>query len=234
MTDLGSTRRAAEVDIYNTALGQLGKATVADLSTASLAQSGAATQLKRVANSSLETVLARHGWLCALNYDWLEPAVLANDTNWKYRTRYQLPAGALRVWEVRTPGEASFLTEINLASFGLFGTPLIEGEAWETNRIDNGDGATLVLRTNLQCGVAVAWVRKCSYAALDPHVADAVAFDMAARVARNVTGDEGTAKGLEAKAEQKVLLAISVDSTQQGGQAPLVHQTMARIRDISR
>lgn len=234
MTDLGSTRRAAEVDVYNTALGQLGKATIVDVSAATLATSGAATQLKRVASTSLETVLARHGWLCALTYGWLEPAVIASDKNWKYCTRYLLPGDALRVWEVRTPNEASFLTEIDLVSFGLFGTPLREGEAWETNRIDDGDGARLVLRTNLDCGVAVAWVRKCSYAALDPHVADAVAFDMAARVARNVTGDEGTAKGLEAKAEQKVLLAISVDSTQQGGQAPLVHQTMARIRDISR
>jgi hypothetical protein len=77
-------------------------------------------------------------------------------------------------------------------------------------------------------------VRDCNYQALDQHVADAIAFDAAARAAYTVTADASLQAGLEKKAENKVLMAISVDGTQEGGQDPLAPSVTSLIRRISR
>lgn len=225
----------ARVAIVNTALFQLGKPPIADLSEASLRQSAAGLMVNRALDTSRETVLRRHGWLCALTYVWLQPATIPNDRNWKYRGRYELPGGALRVWEVRTPPLEPFFEEIDWISFGMLGPPLIEGERWEVNTIDaQGGGSRLVLRSDICHGLPVSYVRTANWSALDAHIADAIAWDAASRCAWTVTGDRGVQADLVKAAEGKVLMAISVDGTQEGGQYPVAPSITARIRLISR
>lgn len=222
----------AQVAIVNTALFQVNKAMVPDLSEASLRQNQAAAKIMQVLDVALETVLKRHGWLCALTYATLQPAVIAGDDNWKYASVYLMPAGALHVWEVRTATFSPILTEIDWNSFE--GYPLLPQTSWEIGTIDTDDGAQLVLRANQTSELPISYVRKCSYDALDPHVADAVAFDAASRVGLTITGDKALAQALDAKAERKVLMAISTDAMQQAGQDPLAPSNVAMIRALSR
>lgn len=225
----------AQCAIINTALSLMGMPSVADLSEASLRQNAAATKLMANFDNSYSTVLRRHGWLCALTYVCLPAAVIAGDSNWKYPAKYLLPGGALRVWEVRDPGPQIPFEEIDWLSFGMLGPPLIQGVAWEVNTIDAEAGASqLVVRSSQTCGLALSYVRRCNFSALDGHVADAVGYDVAARCAWNITGDRGVAKDLAAEAEKKVMLAISVDGTQEGGQAPLAPSITSQIRAMSR
>lgn len=223
----------AQVGAINTALFQVGKAPVVDLSDNSLAQSQAAAKLMSQIEISRDKVLRRHGWLCALTYSCLAPAVIANDDNWKYCNRFLLPGGALRVWEVRLPTGGSFIDEIDLASFGLVGQ-VLPSEAWESGTIDTPQGPRMILRANHQDMLALSFTRRASWSALDTHVLDAIAFDCAARCAWNITGDRDLASDLKKEAEAQTLMAISVDSTQEGGQPALAPSNTARIRAISR
>lgn len=218
----------AKIKIVNTALAQLGKEPVADLSAQSLAASVAVVKLLRHLPSSHETVLRRHGWLCALEYATLAPVIIAGYVNWKYPSVYQLPGDGLRVWTVYDP--CAFFGGFSLGPGGCGLPQLAEGRAWEAGTFETPFGPAKVIRSGACAALPVAYVRRASYDALDEHVRDAVAYDLAARAAYDIKGDLGLQGRLEAKAEQRVMLAISVDSSQEGEQAPLAPSIPAALR----
>lgn len=216
----------AEVKIVNTALGLLGQEPVADLSEPALAASMAATKLMRHIDVARDTVLRRHGWTCALEYATLSPAILDGYVNWRYPTVYLLPANALRTWEI---GGITFS--------GAAGS--LESDCWaprwQCGTFETDDGARQIIRAqNADETLNIVYIRRCNWAALDSHLADGVAFDLAARGCYDVTGDVARTSQLKKDAEAKVMLAISVGDTQEGGQPPLMGSTPAAIRNSSR
>lgn len=215
----------AQVQIVNTALGLLGQEPVADLSEPALQASIAATKLMRAIEQARDTILRRHGWICALKYVTLPPATPDGYVNWRYPTVYFLPPDALRVWEIEgvtpTPGTAF--------DAGCW------GPRWQAGTEETDSGARQVIRAqNATAQVNIAYVRRCNWASLDAQVADAIGYELAARGALSVTGMQATAEKMAARAENKVMQAISVGDTQEGGQPSWMPSIPAQIRNSSR
>lgn len=211
----------ARVKVVNIALNQLGQEPVVDLSDASIQGSNAAMKVLRVLDDAREMVLARHGWLCAMVYVTLQPAVIAGYVNWKYPYVYQLPGDGLEVWEIG-------------------GCPLTEyystwwSGRWEVGSIDTDQGPLKIVRAR-ECGpLNVAYTRRASWGALESHLRDAVAWEAAARSCYSVTADVTRTSQLKKEAESKVMMAIGKEGTQEGGQEPLAPSIPAAIRAFSR
>lgn len=216
---------AAEVKTVNTALGLLGQEPVIDLSEPSLQASIAATKLMRCIDDALDTVLRRHGWICALEYVTLSPATIDGYVNWRYPAVYLLPADALRLWELEgvtpTPGAPY--------------DPCCWGPRWQAGTVETDSGARQVIRgMDAIAQINIAYVRRCNWSSLDVNTRDAVAYDLAARGALTVTGMQSVADKMAARAENKLMLAISVGDTQEGGQPPWMASIPAELRNRSR
>lgn len=213
---------AAQVQIVNTALFALGQEPVVDLSEAALQGSISATKLMRQIDAARDTVLRRHGWLCALEYVTLAPAILDGYVNWRYPAVYELPADALRTWEIE----------------GI--TPDLGGDSgscweprWQTGTFEIDDAARQIIRgMDVASNLNIAYVRRANWASLDAHVADAIAHELAMRAEFSITG--AATKALMGKAEAKVMMAISVDGTQEGGQPAWAASTPAALRNGAR
>lgn len=220
----------SQVDVINTGLGFLGNEPVPDLSDASLQQSAAAVKLMRSIETSRETVLARHGWLCALSYASLAPAVIPGYTNWRYPLVFKQPQGCLRIWEV-----AGMLADEPTAGLGFGAEP-----RWEIATIEPAGGGAaqkVILVGNCWSDLVgadgnlpISYVRKADWTALSPHLEDAIAADCAWRQARSITGKQADADSLARQKEAAIQLALSIDGTQTGGQPPLAGSIPARIR----
>lgn len=205
--------------VINQALFELGSEPVSDLSDSTLETSLAAVKLLRVVEASRDIVLRRHGWTCALEYVTLAPAVIAG--NYRYPTVFLLPGNALRVWE------------IDGVCIGIPGTDW--PQRWQMGTIEDGAAARQIIRAaGSPASLDVAYVRRAVWAAIEPHVLDAIAYDLAARGCYAVTGDLGQAKKLLGQAEQKAIAAVSVDGTQEGGQPALGPSIPAALRAYSR
>ncbi len=212
----------AKVTVMNTALAQLGQEPVPDLTEASLEDSLAAVKLLRVFDEGRDVVLARQGWLCALQYTTLSPVVIPNYVNWKYPTTYVLPGDGVGVWEIG-------------------GWPLTDyyggywRQRWELGTLDTDMGPQIIIRArNFADALNVAYMRRCSWGALTIHLRDAVAFEIAARGCNAVTGDMNLAKKLEAAAERKVQMALSTEAKQIEGEetyAPSIPDSIRRYAE---
>lgn len=233
-----------KVKVVNKALSRLGKEPVPDLGDASLAASNAAVKLLRVIEDVRDSVLRRHGWECSLTYQTLAPAAGApvspsGAPNWRYQTAFPVPGDFLRVWEIQNPW-------MNLALNGLvppddwgmaaaWPGPYLPEERWQVNTVENDVGSTSQILTYDQLdSLNLCYVRRVGWGALDPHLRDAIAEQLAFEGCFDVTGDQARADKLEKSAEGKIQLAISVDGTQEGGQPPLATSLPGLIRNVSR
>ena len=208
---------AAEVKFVNRVLHLLGQEPVADLSEEQLAQSNAALKVSRAMDEARDTVLARHGWVCALEYATLNAVQQPGYSNWRYPGLFMLPGNGLRVWEIEGESEGRW------------------GLRWQAGSLETGAGAKKIIRAVSTAPLNVAYVRRANWAALDPHVFDAAAHDCAARCAATVAGEEQAQVARRAAlAENKVVLAVSVDGTQEGGQPPLTPSIPEQIRNLAR
>ena len=229
----------AKTRAMNIALAQLGKLPVSDLSEQSLRASSAAMKLNAFIDDARDWVLERQGWLCAMSYAVLDPASdaqIAADGNWRFPVYYVLPGDCLRVWEVRTPTLIQpWWGDIDWIAFSELGPPVMEGEAWQVTTIDAEDGSTQkILRTDLQCGLAVSYTRRCNWSAFPFILLQAIGFELAALGCYTVTADQQRQSKLEQLAEARVLMALSIEATQEAGMASIAPSIPARIRAISR
>lgn len=206
------------VRVVNTALTALGQDPVEDLLEASLDASMAAVKVLRVLDDARDTVLATHGFFCAMTYGTLQVSIIPDQSNWKYPYTFLLPADALAVWEI----EGTPLTE--------FYSPAWCGR-WE---IGTTDGPRQFIRAKDSCPLNAGWTRRADWGALSVLVRDAVAYEAAYRSAVSVTGDAATMKSLEGPKKTKLTDAISKDGTQGGGDPPLAPSIPAMIRASSR
>ena len=251
----------AKTNLVNDALQWLGNEPVTDLSDASLAASVAAIKILRVIERSRDTVLARHGWTCALEYVSLAPATIANYVPPPaYPSVFLMPADALRVWSIDGQATASATwqgweprwqvgtTEADgstrlivrgaqpVTSDGLDGTGLGYqfGLGWSSAPSSSDAGATDTTPVGGLSAIAMVYVRRCDWASLDPNLADAISTTMAARACMSVTGDSSLTMKLQKAAEQAVQLAIGSEATQEGGQVPLAGSIPAALRGYCR
>lgn len=224
-----------KLSVVNTALLQFGKTPISDLNQAALQRSTAAQDIVNQLDDARDAILERHGWLCALSYARLDETPIADDENWRYRARYLLPAGALRIWEVAVPDfMRPFFSEIDFLTFGLVGDLRHEGEGWEWSTVDIGGASRILIRADIRRHLHVSYVRRANWAAFRRQILDAIALEAARRVAYTVSGDRGREDDLKKKVDDAVQLAISTDGTQQGGQPPIAPSIPARLRMISR
>lgn len=208
---------AAKVSIVNQALSMVGKEPVVDLSDTSLEANGSAAKLMRQIDNARDTVLNRHGFTCALQYARISPAILEGYANFRYPTVYLLPGDALRVWEI----DGRRVDEWPMR--------------WQAGTFQLGGAARQIIRAvNADNALPVAYVRRAAWEALDTAVANAVAGTLAASCAWNITGDRAAAGDLAKQAEALAQMAISVDSTQEGGQPPLAVSIPQLLRNRSR
>lgn len=226
-----------KVKTVNTALAQLGNEPVADLGDTSLAGSNAAVKILRVLDDARDTVLARHGFTCALSYDELAPMPQA-PAGFRYTTGFLCPGDFLRVWEVPNP----FCLTLNIGvvppgDWGLVMDPALfyPQERWQLATIETDVGARSVIMTaDALQSLELCYVRRAAWGALSIHVRDAIGFEAAARACYSINGDLSAQSRLQQAAESKVQLAISVDATQEGGQPPMMTSTPMMLRAISR
>lgn len=211
----------AKLKVINAAQAELGNEPLTDLNDDSIQDSGSAYKLLRSIELSRDVVLARHGWLCALEYTTLTPQA-SPAGNWKYPFQYLAPADCLRIWEVE-------------------GTPLMFetrhrwGQKWELGTFDTDLGARQILRARHSFEqLPIAYVRRCSWGALTPHLVDAIGAELAGRECYSINGDMAGAQKLKQSAEGKILMAISVEATQEGGQEPWAPSIPQAIRNLSR
>jgi hypothetical protein len=229
----------AKTRAMNVALAQLGKLPVTDLNEQSLRASSAAMKLYAFIDDARDWVLERQGWLCAMTYAQLNPATdqqIAADNNWRFPVYYVLPGDCVKVWEVRTPTLIQpWWGDIDWIAFSELGPPVMEGEAWQVTTIDGEDGSSQkILRTDLQCALALSFTRKCNWAAFPYTLLQAIGFELAALGCYTVTADQQRQAKLEQAAEQKVQMALSEEATQEAGMASIAPSIPARIRAITR
>jgi hypothetical protein len=192
----------SDLSILNDALTQLKQPTVADVVGESLTI--VASRVLAILPAARQAVLERHGWLCALAYTTL--VADAALSNWKYDAGYNLPGDALRVWMVD-------------------GDPC--NTKWEAGTVAP---ARKVIWANGTGDLDIAYVRDLPSAAMSPNLADAIAWELAARCCGGVTGDSQLAVAIERAAGNRLAWAVGVDGTQEGGQDTLVGDVVAGVR----
>lgn len=175
----------AATKLINGALVQLGEDTVASIA----ADPPPARVVKILPHlqPAIDAVLVRYGWLCALEYETLQPSALV-PPNWRFGHAYLMPEGGLRFWEVsRTSG-------------------------WERGVWQREDGASRpILRATEGGPINVSYVKRRPADALDANLTDAVTFELAARAARPIGGSVERALELRKLADQAVLAAMGTD-----------------------
>jgi hypothetical protein len=225
-----------EVEAVNQALLLLAQDPVVDLSDASLDYSVSATKLVPAMDRARDLTLARHGWACALEYVTLQSATIANYVNWRYSDVYLLPPDALRVWEVAgtiANGNEyqSWLPRWQIGTTEVDGAPrliirgsaytggsfLIDGAYWGWSSLPSSGAPDPAVPVGLG-DLPVAYVRRCSWQAMDPHVFEAAYTRLAAMGCYSVTGDLALKKTLELQAEQKAVAATQMENVAEGGQ----------------
>lgn len=195
----------AATKIVNAALVQLGEDTVA-----SVDPDPAPSRLVKILphlQPAIDAVLKRYGWLCALEYATLTPSGLV-PANWRFTYHYVMPEGGLRFWTVdRLTGW--------------------ERGVWEHPATG---AAQTVLRAIEGGEMKVAYVKRRSADALDANVADAVAFELAARACRPMNGSAERALELRRIAGEALAAAMSADGQDAKADEAMFADRMADLR----
>lgn len=185
---------ATQLSIINGAFAKLGEPVVRELG----GDPKPPNVVKALAawEGALDVALSADGWLCALEARELTPMSTGGD--WKYPFYFGLPAGTLRVWS-HEAGDAF---------------------AWEVGAVQEDGGAVRKVIKAVEAGpLRVELVMRRPAEALTPLLADALEWELAARLAGPIQSNEKKADWAEAKAQKAYLLAGSAEATQFGGQA---------------
>jgi hypothetical protein len=141
-------------------------------------------------------------------------------------------------WQVNTTEISGSPQLIINAAQGYDGYSMLgdgEWDAWGWSAAPSSSDPAA--QTGIVGGISsidVVYVRRAAYAALDPHVADAVAMQTAARGCYAVTGDASLKSNLQKTAEGALILAISTEGTQEGGQPPAAFSIPRALRRYAR
>lgn len=192
---------ATQLSIINLAFSHLTEPTVLTLD----GDPRAPNVVKALAqwDQALDVALSRAPWLCALERRSIDPDLAPTQGwgDWKYPARYTLPTGTLKVWSVG----------------------LCEGGAWERGTAVDANGAAIsVIRAGAVATLPVELCVRRKAEVLTPLLADALAWELAARLAGPIQSSEEKGRWAEGRAETAYALAASAEASEIGGQDPLI------------
>lgn len=154
-------------------------------------------------DQALDVALSRAPWLVATERRTVDAdaAPVGGWGDWKYSDRFSLPKGAIKVWSVA--GGDDF--------------------AWERGVVVDVNGAVIpVIRAMYVGPLQVELCLRRPAEALTPLLADALAWELAARLAGPIQSSEEKGRWAAGKAEDAYLLAAMSEASEIGGQAPLI------------
>ena len=199
---------ASELELINQALAALGQERLLD----DLDQDPPSRPL-RVARGLLPTLrdamLRSYPWLCAMRRRSLPALVLAdNHGDWAYPTAYGLPEAVLRVWMVET------------------------GRRWQRGRANAvANPRRDAILASGEGPLKVVLIERVDYADLDACLFDAMALELASRMAGPLQADKALGRALRQDAEAALATAYSVDATETGNEPPLFESAWLAARD---
>ncbi|MBX9707224.1 MAG: hypothetical protein K2X61_04740 [Caulobacteraceae bacterium] len=160
-------------------------------------------------DQALDVCLTKAGWLCALESRVLDPDDHPGD--WRYRYRFTCPAGTLKVWAV--DGGDDF--------------------AWQAGTAVEAGAVTRTIRAADKGPLRVDLIMSRPVEALTPLLADALAWELASRLAGPIQSSEAKARWAAGEAEKAYQLAAGSEATEIGGQEPgqgMGGMTLARLQ----
>lgn len=196
----------SQLQIINAAFTHLGESTVpqitGDPKPANVVKALAAWPM------ALDSALGRHPWLCALQRMTIARSASA-DGDWQYDYVFELPVDTLRIWTV--DGANDFAWERSTVVTGAFvGRP--------------------VIRATFEGPLKVAIVRRAIPELLTPLLADALAFELASRLAGPIQSDAKTGEVMRGKADQAYALAQGSEAGEHGGEDLVIGSPMTAAR----
>lgn len=197
---------ATKLDIVKLALAHLGEE-----GPSSLSDDPPAPKVRKVLvqyDQALAAALSRHPWLCALEREIISREEGARG-DWKHAYVYLLPAGALRIFDVKDGDDF----------------------AWERGTYVEPEGAVrMCIRTSRADALRVAFTRVVPPEAMTPLLADAFALELAARSAGPVDGDHPKARELMNRALEAYAAAVGSEANETGGDDPVLYSQYAAVR----
>ena len=149
-------------------------------------------------------VLRRHPWVCTLVYASIERANRAG--NWKYPYVFELPATALRVWEIA------------------------DSIKWVRGSETVGLAEKIVIWTDSAWPLDLSYVDRKTWESYDADVTNVMAYELASRLAGPIQDDAMLAARLHKSALEMLALAQGADGTEEGGQDPIFPSGFAQLR----
>lgn len=196
----------SQLQVINTAFGHLGEDTVAQIT----GDPKPANVVKALTHweQALDTALARHPWLCALQRMTIARSATATG-DWAYPYVFELPFDTLRIWTVDQAND--FKWERSTVQTGAFvGRP--------------------VIRAATVGPLKAAIVRRQIPELLTPLLAVALEYELAARLAGPIQSDAVLAKALRDKAEAAYALAQGSEAGEHGGEDLVITSPMTAAR----
>lgn len=151
-----------------------------------------------------EWVLARHPWLCALEYETLPAANRGG--NWMFATVFDLPQGFVKLWTVEGCGPYEI------------GTATVGGQERKVLRTDSGGP------------VNIGYTKAKAHEAMSADVLAAMAFELAGRCAGPVAANAKLGLELRKEAGIKLREAMDGEAGQHGGSDPVAPSGFERLR----
>lgn len=148
-------------------------------------------------DQALDVALSVAPWLCATESRVLERDASGGD--WRYPHYFTLPTGTLKVYNIENGHDFAWQAGTAVASGGAV-TRLVKAVTAGPLYSD------LIMRRPAE--------------ALTPLLADALAWELASRLAGPIQSSEAKGKWAEGKADAAYLKAVGSEATEIGGQAP--------------
>lgn len=196
---------ASKMSIVNQALALLGQDP-----TETLVLQDAKAPTRRLlvfVDQALDEVLTYHHWTEATRHPQLTAvADVDGDTDWRYPYVYKLPPSVLRVLGVE----------------GCY--------PWQVATRANSGAEERVIRSADPGPLKLTCIVRIDYASVPAHLITALATTLAALSCYAVTGDNAKADGLVKAAQDRLIMALGKDASQEGGQPPLFEDRFAALR----
>lgn len=190
---------ATQLSIFNAAFTHLGEPIVAEFGDGPKPPN--VVKALAMWDMALEAALCRAPWLCALESRSLpaDPAPLNGD--WRYSAAFTCPGGTLKVWAVQ-----------NGHCF-----------AWQAaTAVDAENAVRQVIRANAEGPLNVDLIMRRRAEALSPLLADALALELASRLAGPIKSDLALGRKLKGDAMDAYAAAMGSEASQIGGQEPTI------------
>lgn len=149
-------------------------------------------------------VLRRHPWVCTLVYASLARA--DRPGNWKYPNMFELPASAVRVWEVASGGK------------------------WVKGSETVGGAEKIVIWAETAGPLDLSYVDRKTWESYDADVTNVMAYELAARLAGPIQDNAMLSAHLHKAALELLALAQGAEGGEEGGQDVIFQSNFAALR----